>query len=194
MCINTKYSMSIIEKVFKYGETELSVIKCKDDIWFRGKTLVEVLGYSNPLKAIRTHIDSEDKREMSELVYKGGAQNRHPFRNVQRGTIYVNKSGLFALILCSQLKSARTFKRWVTKDALPSIRKTGRYDFCIDHKYNNMLTFKIENETDLHLKVIHFLKKRYPHCLFTVTLGENRDTVYKRIDSFKKDTFVVLQI
>ena len=42
--------MSIIEKVFKYGENELSVIKCKDDIWFRGKTLAEVLGYSNPLK------------------------------------------------------------------------------------------------------------------------------------------------
>ena len=70
MCINTKYSMNIIEKVFKYGETELSIIKCKDDIWFRGKTLAEVLGYSNPLKAIRTHIDSEDKKEMSELVYK----------------------------------------------------------------------------------------------------------------------------
>ena len=57
--------MSIIEKVFKYGETQLSVIKCKDDIWFRGKTLAEVLGYSNPLKAICMHIDG------------------HPFRNVQ---------------------------------------------------------------------------------------------------------------
>ena len=186
MCINTKYSMSIIEKVFKYGETELSVIKCKDDIWFRGKTLAEVLGYSNPLKAIHTHIDSEDKKEMSELVYKGGAQNGHSFRNVQRGTIYINESGLFALILRSQPESARTFKRWVTKDVLPSIRKTGRYDYCIDHKYNNTLTFKVENETDLHVKVVHFLKKRYPHSLFTVTLGENQDTVYKRIDSFKK--------
>ena len=186
MCINIKYSMSIIEKVFKYGETELSVIKCKDDIWFRGKTLAEVLGYSNPLKAIRTHIDSEDKKEMSELVYKGRAQNGHPFRNVQRGTIYVNESGLFALILRSQLESACTFKRWVTKDVLPSIRKTGTYDYCTDHKYNNMLTFKIESETDLHVKVVHFLKKRYPHSLFTVTLDENQDTVYKRIDSFKK--------
>ena len=46
--------------------------------------------------------------------------------------------------------------------------------------------FKIENETDLHVKVVHFLKKRYPHSLLTVTLGENQDTVYKRIDSFKK--------
>ena len=186
MCINTKYSMSIIEKVFKYGETELSIFKCKDDIWFRGKTLVEVLGYSNPLKAIHMHIDSEYKKEMSELVYKGGAHNGHSFRNVQRETIYVNESGLFALILRSQLESTRAFKRWVTKDVLPSIRKTGRYDYCIDHEYNNMLTFKIESETDLHVKVVHFLKKRYPCSLFTVTLGENQDTVYKIIDSFKK--------
>ena len=50
-----------------------------------------------------------------------------------------------------------------------------------------MLTFKIENEMDLHVKVVSFLKKRYPHSLFTVTLGENQDTVHKRIDSFKKE-------
>ena len=186
MCIYIRYSMSTTEKVFKYGETERSVIKCKDDIWFRGKTLVEVLGYSNPLKAVRTHIDSEDKEGMSELVYKGGAQNGHPFRNVQQGTIYVNESGLYSLVLHSKLESAKEFKRWVTSQVLPSIRKTGRYDYCIDHKYNNTLTFKIENEMDLHVKVVSFLKKRYPHSLFTVTSGENQDTVHKRIDSFKK--------
>ena len=84
------------------------------------------------------------------------------------------------------MESAKVFKRWVTKDVLPSIRKTGRYDYCIDHKYNNTLTFKIESETDLHVKVVSFLKKRYPQSLFTVTLGENQDTVHKRIDSFKK--------
>ena len=60
------------------------------------------------------------------------------------------------------------------------------YDYCTNHKYNNMLTFKIENEMDLHVKVVSFLKKRCSHSLFTVTLGENQDTVYKRIDSFKK--------
>ena len=48
------------------------------------------------------------------------------------------------------------------------------------------MTFKIENETDLHVKVVCFLKKRYPHSLFTVTLGENQDVVHKKIDSFKK--------
>ena len=157
MCIYIRYSMSTTEKVFRYGETELSVIKCKDDmckddIWFRGKTLAEVLGYSNPLKAIRMHIDSEDKEEMSELVYKGGAQNGHPFRNVQQGTIYVNKSGLYSLVLHSKLESAKAFKRWVTYQVLPSIRKTGRYDYCIDHKYNNTLTFKMKMKWTFMLK------------------------------------------
>ena len=86
----------------------------------------------------------------------------------------------------SKLESAEAFKRWVTKDVLPSIQKTGRYDYCINHKYDNTLTLKIENEMDLHVKVVSFLKKRYPHSVFTVTLGENQDTVHKRINSFKK--------
>ena len=111
MCINTKYSKSIIEKVFKYEETELSVIKCQDDIWFRGKTIAEILGYSNPLKAIRMYVDSEDKKEMSELGYKGGAQNGHPFRNVRQGTIYVNESGLFALILHKEMRRHRAMSK-----------------------------------------------------------------------------------
>ena len=68
-------------------------------------------------------------------------------------------------MLQSKLESAKAPKRWVTKDVLPSIRKTGRYDYCIDHKYNNTLTFKIENEMDLHVKVVSFLKKRCPHTV-----------------------------
>ena len=161
--------MSIIQKVFKYEETELSVIKCKDDIWFRGKTTAEILGYYNPLKAIRTHVDSEDKKEISKLEPKSrGAHFGHPFKNTQLGTIYINESSVYCL------------------QVLPSIRKTGRFDYCINHKYNNMLTFKIENETDLLIKVVSFLKKRYPHSLFTVTLGENQNTGIKRIESHRK--------
>ena len=179
--------MSIIERVFKYEETELLVIKHQDDIWFRGKTMAEIVGYSNPLKAIRTHVDSEDKKEISKLEPKSrGAHFGHPFKNTQRGTIYINESGVFTLILRSKLESARAYKRWVTSQVLPSIRKTGRYDYCINHKYNNMLTFKIENETDLHVKVVSFLKKRYPHSLLVASLGENQDSPYKRIDPYKK--------
>ena len=143
MCIYIRYSMSIIEKVFHYEENEISVIKCRDDIWFKAKQVATLLGYLDPGQLIRQNVDP---------------------------------------IFGSNLKSAKAFKRWVTKDVLPSIRKTDRYD----HKYNNTLTFKTENEMDLHVKVVSFLKKRYPHSLFTVTSGENEDTVHKRIDSFKK--------
>ena len=70
---------------------------------------------------------------------------------------------------------------------MPSIRKTGRYSYDdMNHKYNDSLTFKIENESDLHIKVVSFLKKRYPNSIFTATLGENQDTSKRRIDSHKK--------
>ena len=86
------------------------------------------------------------------------AQIGAPFKNEQGGSIFTNESGLYSQIFGSRLESAKNFKRWVTKDVLPSIRKTGRYDYCIDDKYNNTLTFKNENEMDLHVKVVSFLK------------------------------------
>ena len=180
MCIYIRYSMSIIEKVFHYEESEITVIKCRDEIWFRGKDIAKALGYEKTRNAILKHVNDDDKSILEDL--RRGSQIRAPFKNEQGGSIFINESGLYSLIFGSKLESAKAFKRWVTKDVLPSIRKTGRYD----HKYNNTLTFKIENETDLHVKVVSFLKKRYPHSLFLVTLGENQDTAFKRIDSFKK--------
>ena len=176
--------MSIIEKVFHYEENEISVIKCRDEIWFRGKDIAKALGYEKTCNAILKHVDDDDMSILENIRRR--PQIRAPFKNEQGGSIFINESGLYSLIFRSKLESAKSFKRWVTKDVLPSIRKTGRYDYCIDHKYNNTLTFKIENEMDLHVKVVSFLKKRYPHSLFTVTLGENQDTAHKRIDSFKK--------
>ena len=59
--------MWIIKKVFHYEETELPVIKCKDDVWFRGKTISEILKYANQRKAIRDHVDPEDRARFDEL-------------------------------------------------------------------------------------------------------------------------------
>ena len=66
MCIYIRYSMSIIEKVFHYEENGISVIKCRDDIWFRGKDIAKALGYSIPRKAI--HVDLEDKLSLECLT------------------------------------------------------------------------------------------------------------------------------
>ena len=73
MCINTKYSMSIIKKVFHYEENKISVIKCNDEIWFQGKSIAQSLGYLKPLKALHTHVDKEDKRKLPNL--EGVPQN-----------------------------------------------------------------------------------------------------------------------
>ena len=70
MCLNI--SMSIIEKkMFHYGENEISVIKSKGEIWFRGKDIAKALGYSIPRKAIRKHVDPEDRSSL-ECLTKGG--------------------------------------------------------------------------------------------------------------------------
>ena len=182
MCIYI--SMSIIEKVFHYEENEITVIKCRDEIWFRGKDIAKALGYEKTRNAILKHVNDDDKSILEDL--RRGPQIRAPFKNEQGGSIFINESGLHCLIFESKLESAKVFKRWVTKDVLPCIRKTGRYDYCMNHKYYNTSTFKIETERDLHTKVVSFIKKRYPDSLFIATLGENQDTTFKRIDSFKK--------
>ena len=123
--------MSIIEKVFKYEATELPVIMCKDNIWFKAVAVVTILKYTNQRKAIRDHVDPKDKRKLSELVLKTKRNESFPLqtgplKGNEGNTVYINESGLYSLILRSKLECAHIFKRWVTMDVLPSIRKTGR--------------------------------------------------------------------
>ena len=108
MCIYIRYSMSIIEKVFHYEENEITVIKCRDDIWFRGKDIAKALGYSIPRKAIGEHVDPEDRLSL-ECLTKGGLK-RAPLKNEQKSAIFINESGLYSLILQSKLESAKAFK------------------------------------------------------------------------------------
>jgi hypothetical protein len=86
----------------------------------------------------------------------------------------------------SNKDECKPFQKWVLNDVLPSIRKTGSYHFDMDHRFRECLTFKIENENDLHIKVVNFIKKRFPHSLFTAGLGENQDSSEKRLESYKK--------
>ena len=105
-------------QVFKndrFGEVRTMVIN--GEPWFVGKDVASVLGYLNPQKAIRDHVDEEDKR--AERIV-------HPFAGPQRMAV-INESGLYALILSSKLPQAKEFKRWVTSEVLPQIRKTGGY-------------------------------------------------------------------
>ena len=86
--------------------------------WFIGKDVATLLGYSNTRDALRKHVDEEDKTTVA--IHDTGS-------NYQSMTVIVNESGLYSLILQSKLPRAREFKRWVTSEVLPQIRKTGGY-------------------------------------------------------------------
>ena len=86
--------------------------------WFVGKDVATILGYSNTKKALLDHVDSEDKTD--------GVTIRDPIGREQK-PVFINESGLYSLILSSRMPLAKQFKRWVTAEVLPSIRKYGAY-------------------------------------------------------------------
>ena len=94
----------------------IRTVTIENEPWFVGKDVAEVLGYTNPSKALADHVDTEDKLNNETLLSLG-----------QRGGWLINESGLYSLIMSSKLPTAKKFKRWVTSEVLPSIRKTGSY-------------------------------------------------------------------
>lgn len=96
---------------------QVRTIQQNGEPWFIGKDVAEILGYSNTPKAIRDHVDDEDK--LTERIVLSG-QNRE--------VAIINESGLYSLILSSKMPKAKEFKRWVTSEVIPAIRKTGKYE------------------------------------------------------------------
>lgn len=104
-------------QIFKNEEFgEIRTIEVNNQPWFVGKDVAEILGYSNTRDALAKHVDSEDK---ADVAIHDGRQNRY--------MSVINESGLYSLILSSKLPTAKKFKRWVTSEVLPSIRKNGGY-------------------------------------------------------------------
>lgn len=96
---------------------EVRVVEQNGEPWFVGKDVAEILGYSDTNKAVAMHVDDEDKKLNDKSSSSFG----------QRGAHLINESGLYSLILSSKLPQAKQFKRWVTSEVLPSIRKHGGY-------------------------------------------------------------------
>lgn len=92
------------------------VLEREDGPWFVGKDVASILEYTNTRKAIRDHVDEEDRRE-ERIVTPSGEQT----------AAVINESGVYSLILSSKLPSAKAFKRWITTEVLPAIRRTGGY-------------------------------------------------------------------
>ena len=107
-------------QLFKFEGKEVRTLKIDGEPWFIGKDLTDILGYSNSRKALKDHVDKEDQQI---LTSRNVTLENFP----NRGLTAVNESGMFSLVLSSQLPTAKKFKRWVTSEVLPAIRKTGSY-------------------------------------------------------------------
>ena len=103
-------------QLFNFENHEVRSLLINSEPWFVGKDVASVLGYADTNKAIAMHVDNEDKLNDKTALSLG-----------QRGGWLINESGLYSLILSSKLPSAKKFKRWVTSEVLPALRKTGKY-------------------------------------------------------------------
>ncbi len=103
-------------QIFNFEDLQVRTITIGDEPYFVGKDVAEILGYLKPANAIKQHVDSEDKG-VTKIGTPGGMQN----------ITIINESGLYSLIFSSKLESAKRFKRWVTSEVLPTLRKTGSY-------------------------------------------------------------------
>lgn len=104
-------------QIFKNDQFgEVRTVEIDGAPWFVGKDVAMILGYSNPNEALQDHVDAEDKLNSKTLLSLG-----------QRGGWLINESGLYSLVLGSKLPGAKQFKRWITSEVIPSIRKHGAY-------------------------------------------------------------------
>ena len=141
--------------------------------WLVGKDVAVILGYSNPQKAIRDHVDDEDKG-MNETFTPGGKQN----------LLVINESGFYSLVLSSKMPNAKKFKRWVTAEVLPTIRKTGGYVANEDVFIETYLPFAdepIKQLFKIQCRVINQLNERIrkdePKVKFADHVGDSTNVI-----------------
>ena len=136
-------------KIFENPEFgKIRTVEADGEPWFVGKDVAEVLGYSDTKSALADHVDEEDKR----IVQRGQIAT---LEIPNRGLTIINESGLYSLVLSSKLPTAKKFKRWITSEVLPAIRKTGSYSMPKDYpsalraladSVEKVLILEVENE------------------------------------------------
>ena len=116
-------------QIFNFENQQVDIIIIDGEPHFIGKQVCDILGYTNAPDALAKHVDTEDKKTLKRAEFLTIAnRDGQTGRGGAQFTTIINESGLYSLILKSQLESAKKFKRWVTSEVLPSIRKTGKYE------------------------------------------------------------------
>lgn len=146
--------MNNILEVFNSSEFgSIRTFKINNTIHFVGKDIAVALGYSNPQKAVRDHIDDEDRTVNNSFTINGTP------------AVLINESGLYSLVLSSKLESAKRFKRWITADVLPALRRTGSYSLNIPQTLPEALR-AYADEVEQHNKTKALVEAQRPKVLF----------------------------
>ncbi|HDA0368439.1 BRO family protein [Staphylococcus aureus] len=128
-------------QTFNFEELPVRTLEVDGEPYFIGKDVADILGYANGRDALSKHVDAEDKLT-SQIATAG--QNRN--------VTIINESGLYSLIFSSKLENAKRFKRWVTSEVLPTLRKTGAYQIPSDPMQALRLMFEATEETKQEIK------------------------------------------
>ncbi len=139
------------------------IIEFNNEPWFVGKDVAAILGYVNPSKALLDHVDDDDKVNNDSLSSLG-----------QRGGWLINESGLYSLILSSKLESAKRFKKWVTSEVLPSIRKTGSYAMP---KGNDLIAAAVIEAQRLLAEKDRQIEEMKPAKVFAAAVTSSENTI-----------------
>lgn len=146
--------MNNIIEVFNSNEFgSVRTVNLNNTIHFVGKDIAVALGYSNPQKAVRDHIDEEDRTVNNSFTINGTP------------AVLINESGLYSLVLSSKLESAKRFKRWITADVLPALRRTGSYSMNIPKTLPEALR-AYADEVEQHNKTRALVEAQRPKVLF----------------------------
>ena len=146
--------MNNILEVFNSSEFgSIRTFKINNTIHFVGKDIAVALGYSNPQKAVRDHIDDEDRTVNNSFTINGTP------------AVLINESGLYSLVLSSKLESAKRFKRWITADVLPALRRTGSYSLNIPQTLPEALR-AYADEVEQHNKTKALVEAQRPKVIF----------------------------
>jgi anti-repressor protein len=157
-------------QLFNFEGNEARTLKVNDEPYFVGNDVAKILGYSNYRNAVVDHVDDEDKLR-TQIKYAG--QNRE--------VTVINESGLYSLILSSQMPDAKKFKHWVTSEVLPAVRKHGAYmtdqkAFDVVHNKNGLADLLQQAADQLKQKDIQ-IEKMKPKALFADAVATSKNDI-----------------
>lgn len=159
-----------MNEIFNFNGQEVRTVTINNEPYFVGKDVAEVLGYAKARNAIASHVDDEDKKDAPIQGDLGGTQMM---------TI-INESGLYSLILSSKLPKAKEFKRWVTSEVLPTIRKHGMYatDELLDNPDFAIATLqKLKEEREAKKQLEAQIEADRPKVIFSDAVSASHTSI-----------------